>query len=88
MVINETKEYQEARIVQLNPFDGGWELTLHPDGVADIVPGGDIQYRGTYKVNGSKIKVVTPQNSGSYTFTIISETEIREKSSGVTLLIK
>ena len=83
--VNEVKEYSEVGHVPTNAYDGGWALTLQPNGVAEVNPGGDIRYGGTYKINGSKIKVKTEQNSGSYTFEIISETEIREESSGVTL---
>jgi hypothetical protein len=83
--VNEVKEYREVGHVPMDAYDGGWALTLQPDGVAEVNPGGDIRYSGTYKINGSKIKVKTAQNSGSYTFEIISETEIREESSGVSL---
>ena len=86
--INEVTEYRELGHVPMEAYDGGWALTLNPDGVAEVNPGGDVRYVGTYKINGSKIKVKTNQNSGSYTFKIISETEIREESSGVTLGLK
>ncbi len=65
--VNEVKEYREVDHVPTNAYDGGWGLTLQPDGVADVNPGGDIVYRGTYKINGSKIKVKTQQDAGSYT---------------------
>ena len=83
--VKEVKEYKEVGHVPAGAYDGGWSLTLQPSGVADVNPGGDIRYGGTYKINGSKIKVKTEQNSGSFTFEIISESEIREESSGVTL---
>jgi hypothetical protein len=83
--VNEVKEYSQVGFVRTDPYFGGWTLTLKPDGVAEVNPGGDIRYGGTYKINGSKIKVKTEQNSGLYTFEIISEREIREQSSGVTL---
>jgi hypothetical protein len=86
--VNEVKEYSEIGHVAMNAYDGGWALTLKPDGVAEVNPGGDVIYVGTYKINGSKIKVNTKQNSGSYTFEIISESEIREQSSGVSLGLK
>jgi hypothetical protein len=86
--VNEVKEYSEVGHIAMGAYDGGWELTLKPDGVAEVNPGGDIRYGGTYKINGSKIKVKTEQNSGSYTFEIISESKIREQSSGVTLGLK
>lgn len=61
-------------------------LTLNPDGTADITPGGDIRYRGTYKINGSTIKVKTEENS--YSFEIISEIEIKSKEFGTLLRLK
>jgi hypothetical protein len=86
--INEEKIYSEVMKEPVDEFMGGWSLTLTPDGVADVTPGGDIYYRGTYKINGSKIKVKTPQNSGSYTFEIISENEIKEKEFGAILKLR
>jgi len=88
LVVNEEKEYSQIDHVPSNAYDGGWGLTLQPDGVADVIPGGDIYYRGTYKINGATIKVETPQNSGSYTFKIISESEIKEKQYGIILRLK
>jgi len=88
LIVNEEKEYLQVNHVPNNAYDGGWSLTLRPNGVADVLPGGDIVYRGTYKINGSKIKVKTEQNSGSYTFEIISETEIKEKEFGTLLKLK
>lgn len=86
--VNEVKEYSQIDHVPGNAYDGGWSLTLQPDGTAEVNPGGDIRYRGTYKINGSRIKVKTPQNSGSYTFEIISGTEIKEKEFGTLLKLK
>lgn len=83
--VNEVKEYRQVGHVPMDAYDGGWALTLQPDGAAEVNPGGDIRYAGTYKIKGDEIKVKTEQNSGSYTFEIISGTEIREKSSGLTL---
>ena len=83
--VNEVKEYGEVGHIPTGPYDGGWALTLQPDGIAEVNPGGDIRYRGTYKIKGDEVKVKTEQNSETYTFEVISETEIREKSSGVTL---
>ncbi|MET4080755.1 hypothetical protein ABIB40_000699 [Pedobacter sp. UYP30] len=86
--VNEEKHYSQVDHVPANAYDGGFSLTLQPDGVADVNPGGDIVYRGTYKINGAKIKVKTPQNSASYTFTIISESEIKENQYGTILKLK
>lgn len=90
LIVNKEKVYAEARTetTSNNPYMGGWRLTLQPDGVADVLPSGDIVYRGTYKINGSTIKVKTEQNSGEYTFEIISETEIKEKQFGTVLRLK
>lgn len=85
LVVNEQKHYSQVDHVPGNAYDGGWELTLQPGGIAEVLPGGDIVYRGTYKINGSRIKVKTEQDSNSYTFEIISETEIKEKEYGTLL---
>lgn len=85
ITVDQSKQYSQVGHLQMNAYDGGWGLTLQPEGVADLSPGGDIVYRGTYKINGSKLKVTTSQNSGSYTFEIISDTQIREKKYGVIL---
>jgi hypothetical protein len=86
--VDQTREYRELGHVPANAYDGGWSLTLQPDGVAEVNPGGDIRYSGTYKINGKKIKVKTPQDKGSYTFEIISETELRETKNGATLALR
>jgi hypothetical protein len=83
--VNEKKEYRQVGHVPMDAYDGGWALTLQPGGVAEVNPGGDIRYGGTYKINGPKIKVKTEQNSDFYTFEIISEREIREESTSLIL---
>jgi hypothetical protein len=88
IIVNEEKVYAEVNHVPGNAYDGGWRVTLKPDGVAEVLPGGDVYYRATYKINGSKIKVKTEQNSGSYTFNIISEIEIKEKEYGTSLILR
>ena len=88
LIVNDAKSFQQIDHVSQNPFDGGWALTLKPDGTADILPGGDIYYRGTYKISGDNIKVKTDQGAGPFDFEIISETEIKEKQSGVRLALK
>lgn len=69
-----------------NPYDSGWQLTLKPDGVADILPGGDIWWRGTYKISGSLITVKA--DNVTYKFEILSKTEIKDKTYGVVLRLK
>lgn len=58
-------------------------LSLNPDGTANFSPGGDVSYRGTYKINGAKMKVKTDEDS--YIFEIISDTEIKSKEFGTVL---
>jgi hypothetical protein len=90
LTINEEKVYAQERdpAVTYGPYDGGWSLTMRPDGVADVLPGGDIYYRGTYKIKGSKIEVKTEQNNETYNFEIISESEIKEKTYGAILKLR
>ncbi|QDW25238.1 hypothetical protein FFJ24_010620 [Pedobacter sp. KBS0701] len=88
LVVNEVKEYFQVDHTPANAYDGGFALTLQPDGYAEVLPSGDIRYRGTYEINGSKIKVKIEQESKTYTFEIISTTEIREKEYGTVLKLK
>jgi hypothetical protein len=85
MEVTEEKRFSQVGHVATNAYDGGWWLSLSPDGRADLLPGGDISYRGTYKIQGAKIKVKTEQGSQSFTFIIVSDVEIREKEYGTVL---
>ena len=78
------KEFKEVGHVAMDAYDGGWRVTLRPDGVADILPGGDIVYRGTYKISGDKLKIKTTDGE-TFEFKILSETEIKEKEYGTLL---
>lgn len=69
-----------------NPYDSGWQLTLKPGGVADILPGGDIWWRGTYKISGSLITIKA--DNVTYKFEIVSKTEIKDKTYGVVLKLQ
>ena len=84
LVVSDEKRYTQSNFTP-SEYNSGWMLTLKPDGVAEVLPTGDIYYRGTYKINGSKISVKTQQNSGSYSFEIISDTELKEKEFGILL---
>jgi len=55
---------------------GGMSLTLKPNGTADINPGGDIVWSGTYNISGKKITVKVPDINIKYNFTIVSNDEI------------
>lgn len=74
---------EDFKVSPSNPEMGGWRLFLQPDGRADIVPGGDIAYRGTYKVRGKKLTVDT--DGKVFEFEILSETRIKEKQYGIVL---
>lgn len=69
-----------------SPYFGPWVVTLQPNKQVEIVPGGDIRYRGKYKVNGNKLKIETDEVS--YEFEILSENQIKEKQYGTTLSLK
>lgn len=85
IIVNQEKRFTEVDFQsnQSNPYNGGWALTLLPGGLADIAPGGDVIYRGTYKINGKNITVKTDQFT--FKFDIRSETEIKEKKYGIIL---
>lgn len=59
---------------------GGIILKLMPDGKADILVGGDVFYRTTYKIKGNKLIVEGEQNDE---FKIISDTELRYQNNRV-----
>ena len=83
--IDEEKRFSEVgfKFDPSFPYNGGWGLTLKPDGVAEIVPGGDIYYRGTYKISGKNLTVTTDQTK--FKFEILSETEIKDTQYGTVL---
>lgn len=68
------------------PYNSGWQLTLKPGGIADILPSGDIIYRGTYKISGNLLNVKSDQST--FKFKIVSETELVESNYGVILKLK
>lgn len=88
LTVNQEKIFLQVDFKATNssPYNSGWQVTLKPDGVADIIPSGDIIWRGTYEINGSSLTVKT--DNQTYQFRIISETEIKEKNSGVVLRLK
>lgn len=88
LIVDSEKTFLEVDHVLSNRFDNGWNLILKPDGVADIIPGGDIIYRGTYKIIGRTIKLDSPQDAKTYTFKIISKKEIKESEFGVIMRLK
>ena len=87
LVVDQEKVFLQTDFkASTNPYDSGWQLTLKPDGVADILPGGDIWWRGTYKISGSLITVKA--DNVTYKFEILSKTEIKDKTYGVVLRLK
>lgn len=85
--VDTEKSFYQVDHISQGPYDNGWQLTLNPNQTADILPGGDIIYRGTYTINGSKLKVKADQISEQFEFKIISKTEIKEKKYGVRLML-
>lgn len=86
LIINEEKVFSQKDFVPSDPLLGGWRLNLRPDGSADVLPAGDIIYRGTYKIRSSSLNVTTDQ-AGDFKFEIISEKEIKEKKYGTILIL-
>jgi hypothetical protein len=64
-------------------YDNPFTLKLSPGHIADILPSGDIMNRGSYKINGDKIKVKS--EIGNFEFKIISPTELKDLTYGKTL---
>lgn len=64
-------------------YDNPYQLTLSPGNVADILPGGDVIHRGTYKISGSSITVKA--DGETYKFEILSELEVKELSNNIVL---
>lgn len=81
--VDQEKEFWEVDHASMNAYDGGWRVTLKPDGIADILPSGDIVYGGTYKIRGDQLKIKTDDET--FEFKILSDTEIKEKEYGTIL---
>lgn len=85
--VDTEKNYTEEKTTPATDLAGGaMHLSLKPNGVADINPGGDIMWRGTYTISGKKITVTIPDLDKKFKFTILSETEL-ESETGVRLKI-
>lgn len=70
--------YQERTTPIKDPMlDGGFSLTLKPNGKAAINPGGDIVWSATYDISGKTITVKVFELDEKFKFTIISDEELR-----------
>ncbi len=79
--VNVEKTFMEQGKTSSEIGFGGIILTLYPGGRADILYGGDIVYRGTYKIKGSKLEV---KEEGNVTkFKVISDTELRYENNRI-----
>lgn len=54
----------------------GYRITLLDDDRVDILPGGDIVYRGTYSIKGNILEITVAQLDTKFKFTIISDNEL------------
>lgn len=88
LAVNEEQLFLQAdfKFSADSPYDAGWQLRLRPDGVANIIPSGDVGSRGTYKISAHKLKVKTDQDK--FEFVIVSKEELRETKYGVVLKLK
>lgn len=90
LTVNEEKRYIQENYTP-SSYDAGYQLTLKPGGIADILPGGDIMWSATYKIKGSSLTVKTKGGSykeTTFNFTIISEDRLKTKSGTVLVLKK
>lgn len=81
LTLDQEKEFVEVGYVRQsgNFYDNPYTLTLMTDDKADILPGGDIVSRGTYKINGKNLTVKA--DNQTFKFDILSENEINIKGS-------
>jgi hypothetical protein len=88
LVVDTEKRYNQVNIEKpVDLLGGGVMLVLKPDGIADINPGGDIIWNGTYKISGNKISVKATQIDTKFNFTIISNEELRGSNGEVLKLV-
>jgi len=75
LTVKEEKTFYEINVPKPDGYlTSAIRVTIMVDGKADIVPGGDVSYRGTYKIKGKKLTVIAEKE---YEFAITSETEIK-----------
>jgi hypothetical protein len=88
LVVDDEKIYHQAnfKFDPSMPFNGGWQVTLQPNGNAVILPGGDIMYNGNYKIKGKSLSIKTTDGQ-KFEFEIISPTEIKDKTYAVYLIL-
>ncbi|NEU09199.1 hypothetical protein GZH53_12805 [Flavihumibacter sp. R14] len=83
--VDRIKEYIDMKHVPAHFLDGPMHLILRPDGTASFNPRGDVMSPSSYNISGSTIKVHGQQITDVIEFRIISETEIKHKTSGIIL---
>lgn len=75
--VKQQKTFVQVEVAPATDLPGGGiNLTLKPDGTANINPGGDIVWSGTYDISGNKITVKVQQIDTKFKFTIVSDEEI------------
>lgn len=80
-LVNVEKRFVEQGKTSSEIGFGGIILTLYPNGNADILYGGDMGFRGTYKIKESKLEV--KEGNKTTKFKIISDTELRYENNRV-----
>ena len=88
LTVDQEKKFVEVGYVRQsgNFSDNPYTLTLMTDDKADILPGGDIVSRGTYKINGKNLTVKA--DNQTFKFDILSENEIKIKGSETILRLQ
>ena len=88
LTVDQEKKFVEVGYVRQsgNFYDNPYMLTLMTNDKADILPGGDIVSRGTYKINGKNLTVKA--DNQTFKFDILSENEIKIKGSETILRLQ
>lgn len=88
--VNEEKHYVQTNAqTPSDPLLGtATDLTLKPNGRANILPGGDIVWTGDYDISGRKLTVTVAELNTKFLFTIISEEELHGEHGEVLKLQK
>lgn len=88
--VNEEKRYAQTNAQPpTDPILGtAVHLTLKPNGRADILPGGDIVWAGSYDISGTKLTVKVDELDMKFRFTIVSEEELHGENGEILKLQK
>jgi hypothetical protein len=88
MEVKEEKRFVQVNAAPSDPMFGGVSLTLRPNGVGTINPGGDIVWPASYKIRGNKLSMKVQEINSEFKFTIVSSEELHGSNGEVLKLEK